>query len=392
VLQLVMIVFDRFFNPIEESAKRSFFLFGPRQTGKTFLLNRLFPKVPYYNLLLSDVFFQLSQRPMRIREEILAYRARGTVSQPIVIDEVQKLPLLLDEVQYLIDTFGFHFILTGSSARKLKRGGANLLAGRARTHLLFPLVTNEIPDFDLNRALNYGTLPSIYQSDEPWQDLSAYCGTYLQEEIQSEGAVRRIQNFSRFLETAALSNGELLNFENVARDCAVPPRTVREYFYILEDTLVGTMVRPFRKVQKRKTISSAKFYFFDVGVANVLAKRREVLPKTENYGKVLEHFVFTELRAYLAYTNDERELSFFRTTSGREVDFVVGDELAVEVKASANITERELQSLQVLSEEIPLRHKIIASTERTTRRIRDIEILPVLTFLERLWAGEYSVG
>jgi predicted AAA+ superfamily ATPase len=387
-----MIVFDRFIDPIEESKKRSFFLFGPRQTGKTFLLNRLFPKVPYYNLLLSDVFFQLSQRPMRIREEIMAHRARGTLSQPIIIDEVQKLPLLLDEVQYLIDSFALHFILTGSCARRLKRGGANLLAGRARTHLLFPLVTSEIPDFDLNRALNIGTLPSIYLSDEPWEDLSAYCGTYLQEEIQSEGVVRRIENFSRFLETAALSNGELLNFENVARDCAVPPRTVREYFYILEDTLVGTVVRPFRRVQKRKTVSSAKFYFFDVGVGNVLAKRREVLPKSENYGKVLEHFVFTELRAYLSYMNDERELSFFRTSNGQEVDFVIGDELALEVKASDSITERDLRSLQVLSEEIPLRHKIVASTERVPRRIRDIEILPVLTFLERLWAGEFTTG
>ena len=387
-----MTVFDRFFNPIEESEKRSFFLFGPRQTGKTFLLTRLFPQAPYYNLLLSDVFFQMSRRPARIREEILAQHARGTLRQPIIIDEVQKLPLLLDEIQHLIDSFRLHFILTGSSARKLKRGGANLLAGRARTHFLFPLVTHEIPDFDLNHALNYGTLPSIHLSAEPWEDLSAYCGAYLQEEIQSEGAVRRIQNFSRFLETAALSNGELLNFENVARNCAVPPRTVREYFYILEDTLVGTMVRPFRRVQKRKTISSAKFYFFDVGVGNVLAKRRDILPKTENFGKVLEHFVFTELRAYLAYGNDERELSFFRTTAGQEVDFVIGDELAIEVKASDNITERDLRSLQVLSEEVPLRYKIVVATERAPRRIRDIEILPVLTFLERLWAGEYTVG
>jgi predicted AAA+ superfamily ATPase len=391
VLQLVMTVFDRFFNPVEESKKRSFFLFGPRQTGKTFLLNRLFPKAPYYNLLLSNVFFQLSQRPMRIREEILAHLARGTLNQPIIIDEVQKLPLLLDEVQYLIDSAAVHFILTGSSARKLKRGGANLLAGRARTHFLFPLVTKEISDFDLNRALNYGTLPSIYLSEEPWEDLTAYCGTYLQEEIQSEGAVRRIENFSRFLETAALSNGELLNFENVAGDCAVPPRTVREYFYILEDTLVGTMLRPFRRTRKRKSVSSAKFYFFDVGVGNVLAKKRNVVPKSESYGKVLEHFVFTELRAYLSYANDERELSFFRTTSGQEVDFIIGNEVAVEVKASDNVTFRDLRSLQLLQDEIPLRHKIVVSTERAPRRVGDIEILPVLTFLKRLWAGEYTV-
>jgi len=387
-----MTVFNRFFNPIEESKRHSLFLFGPRQTGKTFLLNRLFSKAEYYNLLLSDVFFQLSQRPMRIREQVLAHRERDTLVQPIIIDEVQKLPLLLDEVQYLIDSFSFQFILTGSSARKLKRGGANLLAGRARTHYLFPLVTKEIPDFDLDRALNYGTLPSIYLSDEPWKDLSAYCGTYLQKEIQSEGAVRRIENFSRFLETAALTNGELVNFENVARDCAVPPRTVREYFFILEDTLVGTMLRPFRKTQKRKSVSSAKFYFFDVGVGNVLAKRRHVVPKSESYGKALEHFIFTELRAYLSYMNDERELSFFRTTSGQEVDFIIGDEIALEVKASDNITHRDLRSLNLLHDDIPLRQKIVVSTERVPRRVGDVDILPISTFLNRLWEGEYTAG
>ena len=355
-------------------------------------MNRLFSKAEYYNLLLSDVFFQLSQRPMRIREQVLAHHERDTLVQPIIIDEVQKLPLLLDEVQYLIDSFSFQFIITGSNARKLKRGGANLLAGRARTHYLFPLVAKEIPDFDLVRALNYGTLPSIYLSDEPWKDLSAYCGTYLQEEIQSEGAVRRIENFSRFLETAALTNGELVNFENVARDCAVPPRTVREYFFILEDTLVGTMLRPFRKTQKRKSVSSAKFYFFDVGVGNVLAKRRYVVPKSESYGKALEHFIFTELRAYLSYMNDERELSFFRTTSGQEVDFIIGDEVALEVKASDNITHRDLRSLNLLHDDIPLRQKIVVSTERVPRRVGDVDILPISTFLNRLWEGEYTAG
>ncbi|MBN2551547.1 MAG: DUF4143 domain-containing protein, partial [Spirochaetales bacterium] len=193
-----------------------------------------------------------------------------------------------------------------------------------------------------------------------------------------------------FLESAALTNGELLNFENVARDCAVPPRTVREYFYILEDTLIGTMVRPFRRTGKRKSVSSAKFYFFDVGVGNVLAKRRNVVPRSGSYGKVLEHFVFTELRACLSYTNDPRELAFFRTTGGQEVDFIVGDDLAVEVKASGNVTDRDLRGLQFLREEMPVRHKVVVSTERAPRRIGDIDILPVSTFLERLWQGEYS--
>ncbi len=308
---------------------------------------------------------------------------------PVIIDEIQKLPVLLDEIQFLIDTAGLHFILTGSSARKLRRGGVNLLGGRARTRLLFPLVSKEITDFSLLRALNYGTIPSVYLSEEPEEDLLAYCGTYLKEEIRSEGLVRRIENFSRFLEIAALSNSEILNFENIANDCAVPARTVREYFYLLQDTLVGYLLKPFQKTKKRKSISAAKFYFFDVGVTNILARRGNIQPKTELFGKALEHFVFTELRAFLSYSKDHRDLSFFRSRNGIEVDFLIGDETAIEVKATENITERNCKALGKIDEEMPLKNKVVVSLDPVPRRIGDVEILPVSEFLKNLWLGAY---
>jgi uncharacterized protein len=366
--------------------KKSLFLFGPRQTGKTYLLRQLFPDAPYYNLLLADRFSQLSRRPSLIREEL---EAKSNLASPVIIDEVQKLPVLLDEVHNLIETRGIRFILTGSSARKLKRGGANLLGGRAWTRHLFPLVSNEVETFDLVRAINYGTLPSIYPSDYPEEDLAAYCGTYLAEEIQAEGAVRRIENFSRFLQTAALVNAEIINFESVARDAEVPPRTVREYFTILEDTLVGAMLRPFGKIVHRKAVAAAKFYLFDIGVCNHLAGRKSIEPHTELFGKSFEHLIFTELRAYLDYKSDRRPLSFWRDYTGNEVDFIIGDEIAIEVKSSRMVTEKHAKCLRSFSEVIKPKHSIIVSMDEKPRIMGGIQILPWKEFLGRLWAGDY---
>jgi uncharacterized protein len=366
--------------------KKSLFLFGPRQTGKTYLLRQLFPDAPYYNLLLADRFSQLSRRPSLIREEL---EAKNNLASPVIIDEVQKLPVLLDEVHNLIEMRGIRFILTGSSARKLKRGGANLLGGRAWTRHLFPLVSDEIEAFDLVRAVNYGTLPSIYPSEFPEEDLAAYCGSYLTEEIQAEGAVRRIENFSRFLQTAALVNSEIINFESVARDAEVPPRTVREYFSILEDTLIGTMLRPFGKIVHRKAVSAAKFYMFDIGVCNHLAGRKSIAPHTELFGKSFEHLIFTELRAYLDYTGDYRPLSFWRDYNGNEVDFIISDEVAIEVKSSRMVTEKHAKCLRNFSEVIKPKHSLIVSMDERPRIMGGIQILPWKEFLGRLWAGDY---
>lgn len=383
-----MKVFDRILNLSSEAKKKSIFLFGPRQTGKTFLLNRFFPESPIYDLLKADEFLRISQRPHIIREELSAVR-QSIADKPVIIDEIQKLPVLLDEVHYMIEHLGATFILTGSSPRKLKQGAANLLGGRARTRLLFPLVSREIPDFDIERACNYGTLPSIYQSDEPVEDLKSYCGNYLREEIQAEGLVRRIENFSRFLEIAALVTGEIVNMEGLSSDMGIPSNSLREYFSILEDTLVGSMLKPFKKPVNRKAISRAKFYLFDVGVCNILAKRGVLKPKTELFGKAFEQFVHNELRAFLNYRRDDRGLTFWRDRYGNEVDFIIGDEAAIEVKASHLTGGKHIKGLRTLSEEVHFKHKIVVSFDPRPRLVDDILVLPYRDFLDRLWEGVF---
>jgi uncharacterized protein len=380
-----MVQYKRLLNIEEKIKKRSHFLFGPRQTGKTTLLKQVFPSAPFYNLLHTDEFFRLSGEPKLLRLEVSALKNRN---EPIIIDEIQKLPILLDEVHAMIEEFGSRFILTGSSPRKLRRGGYNLLGGRARTCYLHPLVSAEITDFKVERVLKYGAIPSIYLSDEPKEDLLAYCGTYLQQEIQAEAVVRNIENFSRFLKTAALQNTGIINFENVASDCAVPARTVREYFQILMDTLIGKIVEPFRKTKKRKPVSSGKFYFFDVGVSNILKGNTEILPKTEEYGKALENFIFTELDAYSSYNNDDREIRFWRARESYEVDFIIGDETAIEVKAADKITEKHCKGISALSEEICLKKSIIVYTGERPLKIGAVHAYPVKDFLALLWNGD----
>lgn len=382
-----MTPFKRIIDLKGSSQKKSLFLFGPRQTGKSFLLKQTFPDSPFYNLLLADHFSRISQRPTLIREELL--KRHNPENAPIIIDEIQKLPLLLDEVHFLIEEHKYRFILTGSSARKLKRGSANMLGGRAWIRHLFPLVFCEIPEFDLVRAVNIGTLPSIYLSEYPQEDLLSYCGTYLKEEIQAEGAVRRIENFSRFLQIAALSNAELVNFESLSRDTAMPARTIRDYFTILEDTLIGTLVLPYRRNLHRKTVHASKFYFFDVGVCNHLANRTNVQPKSELFGKCFEHFIFTELRAWLDYTADRRPLNFWRDYAGHEVDFIVGDDIAIEVKSTDMVVEKHLKNIHRFAQEVSLQKRIVVSLDPAPRLLWDIEILPWKEFLTRLWAGEY---
>ncbi len=372
---------------------RSVFLFGPRQTGKTTLLRQQFPAARWYNLLETDVFFRLSARPRIMRDEIASSGVDR--ENPVIIDEIQKLPVLLDEVQLLIDRDSIPFVLTGSSARKLVRSGSNLLGGRARVRKLFPLTSAELRELgvlDLQRMLCFGTLPGIWFSSDSADDLAAYCGTYLQQEIQQEGIVRRIDAFSRFLRTAATMNTELVNFEAVASDAAVPARTVREYFEVLSDTLIAEVLEPYRRGAKRKAISTGKLYFFDVGVSNTLRGVRFVERGTEGWGKALEHFIYTELRAWLSYTRDDRPLTFWRTRHGKEVDFVVGDDLAIEVKAHPNPADRHLSGLRAIADEGPFRRRLLVYDGDAPRRITDgIEILPVNLFLQKLWAGEWSV-
>lgn len=364
-------------------SKKSHFLFGPRQTGKTFLVRQLLPEARRYDLLDSSVYLALSQRPARLAEELTP---RDKV---VVIDEVQRLPVLLNEVHRLIEERGIRFLLTGSSARTLRRGGVNLLGGRARTRYLHPLTYGELgARFDLGRAIERGLLPAIYFSDDAKADLDAYTGTYLQQEIVAEGATRNAPAFSRFLRVAAHCNATLVNFSNVANDAQVPRTTVYEYFEILRDTLLLHEVPAWRLSKKRKPLASSKYYFFDVGVVSAL-QGRLVRPGTPDFGVAFETWLAHELVAWRDYMSGEA-VSHWRSSSGFEVDFILGDHTAVEVKAKENVSLQDLKSLRALAEEKKLKRHLCVSLEPRGRRVEGIGILPYRQFLDALWTGEFS--
>lgn len=366
--------------------KKSFFLFGPRATGKTSLIETQFPSgVLILDLLESERYLRLSTNPGILESLITAFDPRAKI---VVVDEVQRIPALLNEVHRLIEKKKISFLLTGSSARKLKRHEVNLLAGRARQAELFSLTTAEIPDFNLKRYLHVGGLPMVYLSDEPLDDLHAYVNTYLKEEIQAEALVRQLPSFLRFLKFSALSNGELLNFNNIANDSAVAASTVRDYYSILEDTFLGFIVEPWAKSTKRKVISKAKFYYFDIGVKNILAETTSIPEQSDLFGKTVEHFIALELRAYISYRRKHLQLYFWQTRTGLEVDFVIGDQVAVEVKATHHVQDKHLKGLKALAEEKVCQHYFLISQDNMQRRIDDIHLLPWQVFLKKLWADE----
>jgi predicted AAA+ superfamily ATPase len=365
-------------------ATKSYFLFGPRQTGKTFLIRRQFPKARYYNLHETDTFLKFNQAPHRLRQELTAK------DKLVIMDEIQKLPLLLDEIQVMIDDRKVRFLLTGSSARALKRKGLNLLGGRARTKRLHPLCFRELgQEFDLVTALDQGLLPSLYFSDSPYEDLQAYVGTYLKEEIAAEAVVRNLPAFSRFLTVAALCNGQMLNYSKIASDAQVPKSTVQEYFHILRDTLLGDDLPAWRRTEKRKPLATAKFYFFDVGIVRHLQRRRQLQEGSPEFGEAFEAYLHHELKTYCDYEGVP-DLAYWRSTSDFEVDFILNDRTAIEVKAKANVSDRDLRGLHALREEGLLKHYVVVSLETVPRRVDGIDILPWKDFLSRLWVGEFS--
>lgn len=366
--------------------EESCFLWGPRQTGKSTLLKKLFPKSPVFDLLLSDEFERLLRKPELMREEILSSQS---ITGPVIIDEIQKIPALLDDVQWLIVNKNVSFVLCGSSARKIKRSGANLLGGRALRYEMFPLVSKEIGDFDLNRAVNHGLIPRHYLHESPNQLIRAYIGDYLRQEIAEEGLVRNLPSFGRFLEAAAFSNGSVPVFKNIAGDCGVSEPTVKEYFQILQDTLIGSFLPSFQKRPKRRVVQSPKFYYFDVGIANALLKREKLVPGGELFGHAFEHFLFQELMAHRHYSGTEYPVSYWQTTSQLEVDFILGDpEVAIEAKAVKEVSSRHLKGLQAFREEYLLKKAIVVSLDKAPRKAGDVEILPWREFLARLWGGE----
>jgi predicted AAA+ superfamily ATPase len=381
-------MYNRIIN-LRKHPMKSFFLWGPRQTGKSFWLHRLYRDAVWVDLLKADEFRRYSAHPERIREELLHLPVSRRFC---VIDEVQKAPGLLDEVQWLIENAGAVFVLCGSSARKVKRGHANLLGGRAERRSMHGVVSAELGrEFDLQRILNRGTLPAIYDSHRYAAALESYCGDYLKEEIAAEGVVRNLPAFSDFLEKAALSDAEIMSYSMIARDCGVSDKTIRGYFEILFDTLLAAPLAAFQKRPKRRVVQSPKFYFFDPGVVNFLAKRFPVEPGTDRFGKAFENWVHHELRAYVSYRRPLLLLSFWRLSTGVEVDFVLGNmEVALEAKASANIHQDHLKGLRELKKDHPeVKRRIVVSLENRSRTTDDgIEILAYQHFMEQLWSNK----
>jgi uncharacterized protein len=376
-------MYTRILNISSVLSRKSLFLFGARQVGKTTYLRQSLPKASFIDLLSTETFREFSHNP-----GLLGQRIKDNDSV-VVIDEIQLLPTLLNEAQRLLGINpSLRFVFTGSSARKLKRNGANLLGGRASQYSLFPLTSAELSHSRLSDQLKIGSIPSIIDSSDPYADLKDYIALYLQQEILFEGLVRNIEAFSRFLTIIGLCNGKQINFTAIANDCQISPHILREYFQIIEDTFIGLMLPAYQKTTKRKPVTSSKFYLFDIGVTNHLLKRTHIEPGSEHYGEALEHLIVLEIRAYLTYTNSDISLTYWRSNSKLEVDIVLGDEIAIEVKGKTLVSERDAKGLHALAEELTLKRKIIIANERMERRLESgVEVIPVALFLEQLWSG-----
>lgn len=377
-------MYRRIFD-IENRLDEAMFLFGGHQTGKSTLLKERFPKAVYIDLLKSDVRNRFKQHPEEFQESLLRYPPETLV----IVDEIQKVPDLLDEVHWLMVEKGLWFILSGSSARKIKKRGANNLGGRAIPETLFPLVSAEIPDFDLERAVQNGMIPRHYAVANARNRMRAYIDLYLKEEIIEEALVQNADEFVRFMEVAAIMDGEILNYENVASDCEVSANTVKAYYKILVDTLLGFEVPAYRKVIKRKLYKAPRFYYFDVGIANHLTKRYHLAPRTPEYGHAFEHLIMQEIAAYLGYTNSDEELTYWHTYENLEVDAVIGDaRVAIEIKSKEHIDHDDKKGVTEFAKEHPDTRQIIVSRDRISRRSGDVDLYYVTDFFKALWAGE----
>lgn len=370
--------------------QESAFVFGARKTGKSTLLAKLYAKSKIFDLLDTDLMMAWAKRPKLMREEVLALES-SYLKQPIIIDEIQKIPSLLDEVHWLIENKKLSFILCGSSARKLRQAGTNLLGGRAFMWNLFPLVSREVPNFNLHRALLFGLIPQHYNSSNPKRLLNSYVKMYLQEEIRAEALTRNLPAFARFLEAAALSTGNLLNYTNIAQEAGVSSKSVKEYFQILEDTLIGYQIYPLNKSRSREIIfATPKFYFFDTGLLNTLKKITFDTISGFDAGQAFEHWVQMELRAYLSYREKEKTIYFWKTKTGQEIDFIVED-IAIDVTIAEALSRDDLKGLLLSATELDLKRRIVVCQERRKRIIEiegsteKIEIYPWQNFISELW-------
>ena len=366
-------------------AGRNWLLLGPRRVGKSTFLRAHFAEAEWIDLLKTDVFFEYRSRPAILRERFA--EGGGT----IVIDEVQLIPELLREVHWLIENSRRRFVLCGSSARKLRRGGVTNLAGRLSAARLHPLTASEAPDLKLAERLQHGSLPPVVFSTDPERELRSYCGEYLKEEVQAEGLVRNLPAFARFLESAALANGELLSYASAARDCGVALKTVREYFQILVDTLLGHFLEPWTKSRKRRAILMPKFYFFDCGVPNTLLGRR-LSPKTPEFGKAFEQMMVLEAMAARDYEGKLDRLTYWRSASGFEVDLLIDSHTACEFK-TGTVSMRDAAGILALAEDLKLKNRWIVGLEERPRRLEaGVVVLPWREFVERLRSGDFSTS
>ena len=371
---------------------KSTFLWGARKSGKSTSLKEAFPDSLRFDFLRTDLFFEMAKRPALLRERILA-ADEALLARPILLDEVQKVPALLDEVHALIEDKGLNFVLCGSSARKLRAGHGNLLGGRAWRYHMHPLTWAELDEAGMEPGLlamlNRGLVPSHYLDPEYRRSLQAYVYDYLKEEIMAEGLARNVPAFSRFLDAVAFCQGEILNHSNIARDTGAGSKTIREYFQILEDTLLGFHVEPYAKSRGRGVILKApKFYLFDVGVAGILAKRHLEAEAGAEFGKAFEHLVFLEIAAYRSYAGFDFPIRFWRTKLGAGVDFVLGDgEVAIEAKSATRVDKADLRGLEAFREELRPKRAIVVCNEKEPRKAGDIDILPWREFFRRLWSG-----
>jgi uncharacterized protein len=363
--------------------QKSCFLFGPRQTGKSSLIAEELKEAQVIDLLDDDVFLTL-QKSARNLESYIQHPKKL-----VIIDEIQRVPALLNEVHRLIESKKIRFLLTGSSARKLRRHGTNLLGGRAKSRHLHGLVSAELGTrFDLKTALLYGTLPSIYFSKDRWDDLKSYVSDYLKEEIAMEAATRNLSSFSRFLETAAISNGALINYDKIASLSQVKRSTVQNYFQILRDTLIGRDLPAFTKTRDIQSIKTSKFYLFDNGVVNYLKGQRDIYENSAEFGFALEAYLHHELSSYCDYRPGAHTLQFWRSVNGFEVDFLIDGRIAIEVKSTKHHHNDDLKGLHALKRAAPIKRSYLICREQHPRIIEGISLLPVDRFLHDLWAGK----
>lgn len=375
--------FERVLDLAQLLQKKSHFLLGPRATGKSYLIKKnLSQKAHIIDLLESETYMDLLHNPGKLETLIPPGK------KWVVIDEIQKIPLLLNEVHRLIEKEKIRFLLTGSSARKLKANATNLLGGRARKSEIFPLCFPEMKNFNLEGVLQYGSLPMVVQSSEPQLELKDYAQIYLREEIQAEGIVRKLPQFSKFLESAAISNGQILNFAKIGSDAQSAPSTVREHYSILEDTLIGFQIFPYTKTKNRRAIMSSKFYFFDLGVVHTLSGTKHLDRNSDLYGRSFEHWIALELRAYLSYRSIDEPLQFWKSTHQQEVDFLVGEQLAIEVKSTRNLQSSDFKSLKLLKEEKKIKNFLMVSQDQRTEQFDGIRCLHWKSFMDLLWGDK----